>query len=179
MITCPTHGALRLSLNLLHSPVTVLASVGHDPISLISVLCCQFAVPLQHLSLGQEFLPIPRVVGSDLRCRSTIDSLFAQMVFDLFPSRTGRLQILFGVATDLRLPMLPALHFIAQYLQPHCEFGSIEGSHVSLRNEEFVGLETSRCSVRLLGHVEDDGMGVKLRGGVAINGSGGIVFKSS
>src|SRR5262249_48993817 len=93
--------------------------------------------------------------------------------------RAGRLQILFGVAPNFRLPMFTALQFIAQHLHPHCELGSIDRSHVSLRNEEFVGLETPRCSIRLLGDVEDDCMGVKLRGGVAINGTCGIVFKSS
>jgi len=41
-----------------------------------------------------------------------------------------------------------------------------------------VGLKTSRRSVRLLSYVEDDGMGVKLRRGIAFNGTGGIVFKS-
>jgi len=150
-----------------------------DAVSLMSVLCCQFAVPLQYFLWRQQLLPIPRVVGSDLRCRCATDSLFPQMVLDLFPSWTGRFQVLFGVATDFRLSVLPALQFIAQHLQPHCQFGAIDRSHVSLRDKEFVGLETPRCSIRLLGHIEDDGMGVKLRGGVTINGSGGIVFKGS
>ena len=101
------------------------------------------------------------------------------MVLDLFSSWTGCLQVLFGVATDFWLPMLPALQFIAQHLQMHCEFGSIDRSHVSLRNKEFAGLGTSGCSTRLLGHVEDDRMSMQLRCGVAINGTGGIVFKSS
>ena len=154
MITCPSHSVLRLSLNLPRSLVTVLASTGHDPISLMSVLCCQVAVSLQHLALGQEFLPIPRVVGSDLCCRCAIDSLLAQMVFDLFSSWTGRLQVLFGVAADFRLPMFPAFQFIAEHLQPHCQFGSVNCRHVSLGNEEFVGLEAPRlfslaCSVTL------------------------------
>ena len=71
--------------------------------------------------------------------------------------------------------MLPALQFVAEHLQPHCQsVGSIHCGYVALRNEQFVGLETSRCCVRLLGHIEDDGMGVKLRGGVAINGDGAV-----
>ena len=86
MIACPSHSTLRLSHNVVHSLVTVLASMGHDPIGLMSVLCCQLTVPPQYLALGQEFLLIPRVVGSDLRCRCTIDSLLAQMVLNLFPS---------------------------------------------------------------------------------------------
>src|SRR4029077_17187581 len=131
-------------------------------------------VSLQYLALGQEFLPIPCVVSSDLRCRCAIDSLFPQMIFDLFAPWTGRLQILFGVATDFGLAMLSALQFIAQHLQPHCQFGSIDGRYVSLRNEEFVGLEAARCSIGLLGHVEDYGMGVKLRRGIATNGTCGI-----
>ena len=46
VITCPSHSVLRLSLNLPRSLVTVLASTGHDPISLMSVLCGQVAVSL-------------------------------------------------------------------------------------------------------------------------------------
>src|SRR6516162_1854831 len=101
------------------------------------------------------------------------------MILNLFPSWTGRLQILFGVATHFRLPMLPAFEFIAQRLQPHCQFGPIDRSYVSLRNKEFVGLKAARRSVGLLSYVEDDGVGVELRCGIAINGTCSIVFKSS
>ena len=118
------------------------------------------------------------MVGSDLCRRCAIDSLLAQMVFDLFASWTGRLQVLFGVAADFRLPMFPAFQFIAEHLQPHCQFGSVNCRHVSLGNEEFVGLEAPRYSVGLLSYVEDDCMGVKLGRGIAINGTSGIVFKS-
>jgi hypothetical protein len=114
VIACPSHSTLRLSINVLHSLLTVLASLGHDLIGLISVLCCQLTVLPQYLALGQEFLLIPRAVGSDLRGRCAIDSLFPQMVLNLFSSRTGRLEILFGVPADFRLAMLAALQFIPQ-----------------------------------------------------------------
>jgi hypothetical protein len=64
-------------------------------------------------------------------------------------------------------------------LQLHCQFGSVNRRHVSLRNEQFVRLEAARCAIRLLGHVEDDSVGVQLRCGVAIDGASGIVLKSS
>jgi hypothetical protein len=64
-------------------------------------------------------------------------------------------------------------------LQSQCQFGSIDCCPVSLRNEQLVRLETARCSVRLLSYVEDYGMSVKLRRGVAINGPSRVVFKSS
>src|SRR5271165_5990310 len=143
------------------------------------VLCCQLTVPPQNDFLRQQFLSVPRVMGSDLRCRCAIGSLFAQMVFNLFSSWTGRLQVLSGVASDFGLAMLAALQFIAQHLEPHCQFGSVNCRHVSLRNEQFVRLEATRSSVCLLSYVEDDGMRVQLRCGVTINGTGGIVFKGS
>jgi len=64
VIACPSHSTLRLNSVFLHPLGTVLASLGHDLIGLISVLCCQLTVLPQYLALGQEFLLIPRVVGN-------------------------------------------------------------------------------------------------------------------
>jgi hypothetical protein len=72
---------------------------------------------LQDFSRRQQFLAVARMVGRDLRCRGSVDSLFPEMVFDLFPPRTGSLEIFFRVASNFRLPMLAALQFVAQLFQ--------------------------------------------------------------
>src|SRR6266545_3445448 len=177
MISRPSHSALRVNLRFVHSVVALLARLYHNAISLMSVRRSQLAMPPQNVFLCQQLLTVARVVGGDLRCGCAVDSLFAQMVFDLFTTRAGSLQVFLGVAMDFWLSVLSALQFIAQYLQPHCQFGSIDCGHVSLRNEQFVRLETARASVRLLSHVEDYSMGVKLRRGIAINWPSRVVFK--
>src|SRR5229473_4524411 len=54
------------------------------------------------------------MVGRDLCRRSSVDSVFSEMVFDLFTSRTGGLQIFLRVALYFRLSMLAALQFVAR-----------------------------------------------------------------
>jgi hypothetical protein len=72
------------------------------------------------------------MVGRDLRCRGSVDSLFPQMVFDLFTSRTGGLQVFLRVASDFRLSMLAALQLVAQFFQTQCQLGSVDRRGVAL-----------------------------------------------
>jgi hypothetical protein len=72
------------------------------------------------------------MVGRDLRRRGSVDSLFPEMVFDLFASRTGSLKIFFRVAFYFRLSMLAALQFVAQLFQTQSQLGSIDRRGVAL-----------------------------------------------
>src|ERR1039458_7094091 len=75
---------------------------------------------------------IARMVGRDLRCRGSVDSFFSEMVFDLFTSRTGSLQIFLCVAFYFRLSMLAALQFVAQRFHSQRQFGSVDCCDVAL-----------------------------------------------
>jgi hypothetical protein len=66
------------------------------------------------------------MVGRDLCRRGSVDSLFPEMVFDLFTPRTRSLQIFLRVALYLRLSMLAALQFVAQLLQTECQLRSVD-----------------------------------------------------
>src|ERR1700676_1416305 len=123
------------------------------------------------------------MVGRDLRCCRSVDPLLSQMIFDLFTPRTGSLQIFLRVAADFRLSMLAALQFVAQLSETQCQLGSVDGRGVALGHEHLVRLQSSHLfsvfgAVLPLGHIEDHGMGMKLRRRIAIYGPRGIVLES-
>ncbi len=72
------------------------------------------------------------MVGRDLRCRGSVDSLFPEVVFDLFTSRTGSLQIFLRVAFYFRLSMLAALQFVAELAETQGQFRSVDRRDVAL-----------------------------------------------
>src|SRR5580700_10317875 len=122
------------------------------------------------------------MVGCDLCCCRSVDSLLSQMIFDLFSSWTGSLQIFLRVASDFRLSMLAALQFVAQLSETQCQLGSVDGRGVALGHEHLVRLQGSDLfpvfgAVLPLGHIEDHSMGMKLRRRVAIDGPRGIVLE--
>ena len=80
------------------------------------------------------------MVGRDLCRRGSVDSLFSKMVFDLFPSRTGSLQIFLRVAFYFRLSMLAALQFVAQLFQTQRQLRSVDRRDVSLGHKHLVRL---------------------------------------
>ena len=87
----------------------MLARLGHDPVGLMSVLRGQVAMPLQYLFRREQLFTISGAVRRDLRGSRAVDPRLTEMVFDLFPARTGGFQILFCIALDLGLPVLAAL----------------------------------------------------------------------
>jgi len=103
MIARPGHGPLRLHLRLPQMVLTTFARLGDYEVRLMPALGSKLAVPLYDFSWRQQFLAVACMVGRDLRCRSSVDSLFSEMVFDLFTSWTGSLQIFLRVASDFRL----------------------------------------------------------------------------
>src|SRR5208282_1024971 len=123
------------------------------------------------------------MVGRDLCRRRSVDSLFPEMVFDLFTSRAGSLQIFLRVVFYFRLSVLAALQFVAQLFQTQSQLGSIHRRGVALRHEHLVRLQGSHLfpifeTVLALGHVEDHGMGMKLGCSIAIDGPRGVVLES-
>ena len=110
----------------------MLACLCDDAVRLMPVLRGQLAVALQDFSRRQQFLAVARMVGRDLCCRCSVDSLFPEMIFDLFTSRTGSLQIFLRVSFYFRLSMLAALQFVAQLFQTQSQLGSVDRRGVAL-----------------------------------------------
>jgi hypothetical protein len=67
----------------------MLARLGHDPVGLMSVLRVQIAMPLQYLFRREQLFTISGAVRRDLRGSRAVDPRLTEMVFDLFPARTG------------------------------------------------------------------------------------------
>ncbi len=106
----------RLSLRLVQLGSTELymfARLGYNAIRLMSVLCRQFAVPLQHLFRGMNLLAVPRAMGSNLCRARAFSSNLLQVILDLFSPWAGGIQVFLCVALDLQLSMLAAFDFIA------------------------------------------------------------------
>src|SRR5271156_5138947 len=89
---------------------------------------------------GQQLFPVARVSRCDLRSSRSIQSLLAEMVFDLLTAQAGRFQILAGVAFDLRLAILAALNLIAQTLQSRGQLSAIDGRGIVLRGIQLTRL---------------------------------------
>src|SRR5580698_7749462 len=101
------------------------------------------------------------------------------MLFDLRPAQTRCIQILARIALNLRLPILPALYFITESLQPHGKFRAIHAGRIVLRLEETAFLQRASLTILTFRHVEDDSVRMKLRSSITINGPGCIVLKGS
>ncbi len=182
MIARPGHGPLRLHLWLRHLVLPMFARLCDDAVGLMPILRGQLAVPLQDFLRRQQFLAVARMVGRDLRRRGSVDSLLPEMVFDLFPARAGRLQILLRISLDFRLSMLAALQFVAQLFKTQRQLRSVDRRDVALRHEYLVRLQGAHLfpifeTVLALGHIEDHGMGVKLRRRIAIDGPRRVVLE--
>src|SRR5271168_918037 len=101
------------------------------------------------------------------------------MALDLFPARTRCVEIFLRVALDLRLTMLTAFDFVAQAMQPHGKLGAVHAGRILLRLKQTALLKSAGLTVLAFGHIEDNGMGVKLRSGIAVNRAGGVMLEGS
>ena len=158
MIPGPSHGPLSLHLRLSGLMLPVPSRLCDNAVGLVAILSGQLPVPPQDFLLRQQFLAVARVVRGDLRRRSSIDALLPQMILDLFPARAGRLQILFRISLDFRLPMLAAFQFVAQLLKAQRQLRAVYRSDVSLRDEDLMRLKCARLAVVPLCDVEEHGM---------------------
>ncbi len=116
-------------------------------------------------------------MGGDLPGRRAVDSLLSLVILHLLTARTRRLQILPRVALDLRLTVLAALQLVAELLQARCQLRAIDRRAVVLRSVQLMRLHRTGLPVLALGHVENDGMGMKLRRGIASDGPRRIVLE--
>jgi len=116
-------------------------------------------------------------VGGDLPGRRTVDSLLPLVILHLLPPWARRLQVLPRVALDLRLAILAALQLVAELLQARCQLRAIDRRAVVLRSIQLMRLHGAGLPAFALGHIEDDSMGVELRGGVAIDRPCGVMLE--
>ena len=86
-------------------------------------------------------------------------------------------KIFLRVAFDFGLAVLAAFDLIAHPLQPHGKLGTVHTGRILLRLEKASLLKRPRLAVLALGHIENDGMSMKLRCSVAIHRAGGVMLE--
>ena len=115
--------------------------------------------------------------------RGNLCGLFAgaagafQVLTNLLAARTRCVEILLRVALDLRRAAAASGDFVAERAKPVGQLGLIDGGGELLRREETLRLNGARLAVVALGHIEDDGVGVKLRRNVTIDRAGGVMLE--
>src|SRR5208282_4644846 len=124
-----------------------------------------------------NLLTVPRAMGSNLCRARAFSSNLLQVPLDLFSPRTGCIEILLRVALNLRLAMLAAFDLIAQPLQTHGKLGTVHTGRILLRLEKAALLQRPRLAVLALGHIENDGMRMKLRRSIPVHRAGGVVLE--
>ena len=100
-----------------------------------------------------------------------------QFPLNLRISQALRGQILRRVAFDFRRMILAPLYAIPELTQAIFQLILINGSRHGLNLEQFIGLQRSRLAGAILGHIEDDDMGVQVGRGVAFDRACGIVLE--
>ena len=99
-------------------------------------------------------------MGRDLRRARAVSADLLQVLFDLLTARARCVEILLGIAFDLRLSVLAGLDFVTQTLKPNGKLGAIYARHVVLGLEETALLECTRLAIVAFGNIEDDSVSV-------------------
>jgi hypothetical protein len=116
-------------------------------------------------------------VGGDLRGLRPAEAAFRHGLLDLLAAGTGSVQILLRIAFDLRCASFPCLDFIAEIAKLIGQFRLIDSGGKLLAVEKTFRLDGACGAILALRHIEDDGVGVKLGSGVAIDRAGGVMLE--
>ena len=135
-------------------------------------------VRCHHLASGVNLLPVAGAVGGDLRGFRPLESGSLKIVANLLRAGAGGIKVLLGVALDFGRATASGLNLVAEIAEAEGEFGLVDGSGKLLGVEQAACLEGAGTGPAVaFGHVEDDGMGVELRRGVAVYGPGCVVLE--
>src|ERR1700683_1718639 len=151
--------------------------LSNTPVDLIADLRGKLAVSFHNFGWGTNFFFVAGVVGGDLRGARPAEAAFRHGLLDLLAAGAGSVQILLRIAFDLRCAFFPCLDFIAEIAKPKGEFRLINSGSKLLAVEETFRLDSACGAMLALRHIEDDGVGVKLGSGVAIDRAGGVMLE--
>src|SRR5579859_602424 len=151
--------------------------LSHYAVSLVPILLRHFQVTLLHLFTGNVQLRVTGSMRRNLGCFRAAQALLFQVLLDLFPSWTRRLDIFSAVAFNLGCAVCARFDLIAQLLQAQSQLGAINRGAVALRTVKLSRLQGAGLAVFALGQIEKDNMRVKLWGGVAVHWPAAVMFK--
>ncbi len=122
-------------------------------------------------------LRFPGAVRSDFRSFGPFESSLLQVLFDLLSPWAAGGKVLGRVALDFELAIRSTIEFITQLPQPCSEFRAINRSGIALRSVKLAGLQSVGLPVRGFGNVENHGMGMQLRCGIAVHRAGAVMLE--
>ena len=131
----------------------------------------------QHFLLGKNLFVVARRVSSDLSCFMSLVAIFLHVFADLLAAWTARVEIFPRVAFDFRRSASPGLEFVSQLRQSEHQGRLINGCRKLLAFKQTPGLQGSHRAVVSLGHVEDDGVCVKLWRRVSVHWTGRVMLE--
>ena len=154
-----------------------IAGLGDDPFRLVAELGRQRPVRGQNLAGGKNLFAIARGVSGDLCRRRTAVAHLFKVVADLLRSGAGGIKIGLRVPLDLRSAAAPGLDFVAQTAQLIGQSRLVNRGRKALRIEQALRLDGAGLPWAPFGHIEDDGVGVKLGSGIAFDGPRGVMLE--
>ena len=150
---------------------------GNDVVCLVAEFCGEPPVRRKHLGGRKNLLFVASRMRCDLGRLMALKPVALHVGAYLLASRAGGIQVLLRVALDLRRSAAAGLDFVAEIAKSVHQFGLVDGSGKLLRLKEAARLEGAHRAVRAFGHIEDHGVRMELRRGVAIHRAGGVVLE--
>ena len=99
------------------------------------------------------------------------------MLFDLLRAQAVGLEVFLGVTLDLGSSIGPGLDQVTQPLEFVSQMRLVDRRGILLAFEEFERLQRPGFSLLGFRQVEDDGMGMELRSGIAFDRPGAVMLK--
>jgi len=136
----------------------------------------------EHLGGRLNLLLVARCVGGDF-CRLVAgETVILHVCEDLILALARSVKILLRIPLDLRCAASTGRNLVAKFVQPEGQLRLVDGSGELLRLEEALRLERPRLlsvldAIGALSDIEDDSVRVKLRRGVAIDGTRCVVLE--
>src|SRR5216683_4148608 len=130
-----------------------------------------------YLAGRMDFLAVTGRVCGNFGGLPTTAAGTLHILANLLTSRTGSIKVFLGVALDLWRSASANGDFVAEFLQAVSQFRLIDGSGELLRSEETLWLDGGRLTILALGQIEDDRMGMELRGDVPIHRASRIMLE--
>ena len=146
-------------------------------LGLVAVLSGEFAVSRHDFTERVNFLAVARRMGGNFGGLFPVAAGTLQVFTDLLAAGTRCVKVLLRVALDLRRAASSRGDLVAELAQPVGQLRLINGRGELLRSEETLRLQGAVFPRLALRDIEDDGVGMELRSGVAVHGPGGVMLE--
>src|SRR5665213_4234825 len=124
-----------------------------------------------------DFLAVAGVMSGNLCGFRPAESASRYGLFDLLAAWAGRFKVLGGVALYVGSAALARFDLVAEIAEPVGQLRLVDSGCKLLAIEVALRLNRASGAIPALGHIEDHGMGMELRGGIAVHWAGGVMLE--